>query len=338
MNQQFLLAARPEGMVRESDFKRVSTPLPFTGAGECLIEVHYMGLEPAMRGWMENRADYIAPLAIGDVMRGFGAGSVSVSNNPLYPVGTRVTGSFGWQQFYLHRADAAPLQRIPDGISLRAAIGVFGVTGMTAWFGLERIGKPREGDVFVVSSAAGATGSVAGQLAKIQGCRVVGITSSTEKCQWLTATLGFDAAVNYREPNWQQQLSEACPDGIDIYFDNAGGELLNTALGLIRDAARVVLCGGISRYNATGPLDGPANYFNLIFRRARMEGFIVLDHADQFPAAIDAMQPLVAAGQLRHADTVSQGFDALPGALVALFQGANQGKQLVCISAPDDPD
>ncbi|MDE0841229.1 MAG: NADP-dependent oxidoreductase [Porticoccaceae bacterium] len=333
MNKQFLLAARPEGMVRESDFMLVETPIQTPEAGDILVEVQYMGLEPAMRGWMENRADYIAPLALGDVMRGFGAGRVSLSNNADYPVGSLVTGSFGWQQYYLHKADATALQRVPEGVSLRAAIGIFGITGMTAWFGLERIGKPTDGDIFVVSSAAGATGSVAGQLAKIRGCRVVGITSSATKCEWLTDTLGFDAAVNYRDPDWQQQLAHACPDGIDIYFDNAGGEILNTALGLIRNAARVVLCGGISRYNASSPLSGPANYFNLIFRRASMQGFIVLDHTTEFSAAIEAMQPLVASGKLQHADTLNQGFEALPSALIALFQGANQGKQLVAVSA-----
>ncbi len=334
MNRQFLLAARPVGMVKRSHFKLVETPISATEEGSCLVKVQYMGLEPAMRGWMENRADYIAPLQLGDVMRGFGAGEVIESKSTKFPVGTRVTGSFGWQEYFLHEPDNEPLETIPDGVSLDEALGVFGVTGMTAWFGLNEIGRPKPGDVLVVSSAGGATGSIAGQLALTAGCRVVGITSTKEKCQWLHDSLGFDAVVNYTDDDWPQKLQIACPDGIDIYFDNAGGFILDTALGQIRDGARVVLCGGISRYNLSTTPAGPGNYFNLIFRRAKMEGFIVLDYAKEFSSAISSMKPLLDSGQLKNKTTITDGFEALPDALISLFQGSNIGKQLVRISAP----
>ena len=333
MNKQFLLAARPKGMVHPSDFNLVQVPVSLLSQGEALIQVQYMGLEPAMRGWMENRADYIAPLELGDVMRGFGAGKVIDSKSPLYPVGMRVAGSFGWQEYFVQKESSAPLQIVPDEVSLEEALGVFGVTGMTAWFGMNKIAHAQTGDVFVVSSAAGATGSVAGQLARIYGCKVVGITSTDEKCQWLTKTLGFDAAINYQDDDWPAQLKQACPEGIDIYFDNAGGEILNTALSQIRDAARIVLCGGISRYNAIETPSGPGNYFNLIFRRARMEGFIVLDYLSEFTSAIEAMTPYLASGQLKNQATISHGFETLPDALIALFTSSNLGKQLVCIDA-----
>ena len=334
MNRQFLLAARPVGMVKRSDFKLVETPISANEEDSCLVKVQYMGLEPAMRGWMENRADYIAPLQLGDVMRGFGAGEVIESKSANFPVGTRVTGSFGWQEYFLHQSGTDPLETIPDGVSLDEALGVFGVTGMTAWFGLNEIGRPKPGDVLVVSSAGGATGSIAGQLALAAGCRVVGITSTEEKCQWLRDSLGFDAVINYTDDGWPQKLQCACPDGIDIYFDNAGGAILDTALGQIRDGARVVLCGGISRYNLSTPPTGPGNYFNLIFRRAKMEGFIVLDHAKEFNSAISSMRPLLDSGQLKNKTTITDGFEALPDALISIFQGSNIGKQLVRISAP----
>ena len=334
MNRQFLLAARPHGMVKRSDFKLVKKPTNAIEDDSCLVKVQCMGLEPAMRGWMENRADYIAPLELGDVMRGFGAGEVIESKSTNFPVGTRVTGSFGWQEYFLHRSDDAPLQIIPDGVSLDEALGVFGLTGMTAWFGVNEIGKPKSGDVFVVSSAAGATGSIAGQLARTMGCRVVGITSTDEKCQWLTDSIGFNAAINYTHQDWPQRLKKACSGGIDVYFDNAGGDVLNVALDQISDGARIVLCGGISRYNSTTAQTGPENYFNLIFRRAKMEGFIVLDYASKFNSAISSMKPLIASGQLKHKATITDGFEALPDALISIFEGTNIGKQIVCISPP----
>ena len=286
-NRQFLLAARPSGMVKPSDFRFQTVPAPEPGPGEALIKVDYLSLDPSMRGQMENRADYVAPLAIGDVMRAGGVGHVIQSDIPDLPEGSLVGGTFGMQEYVVTDGKKkVPVRRYPDGTDPKAALGVFGLTGMTAYFGMLELGQPKAGETVVVSGAAGATGSVAGQLA-------------------------------------------LCPNGIDVYFDNVGGEILDLCLARIAMNARIVICGGISRYNATGPIPGPKNYFNLVFRRARMEGFIVLDYEDRFPAAIAEMRAWADQGLLSQEATVIEGFEKLPEALVGLFQGINTGKLMV---------
>jgi NADPH-dependent curcumin reductase CurA len=282
-----------------------------------------------MRGQMENRADYVAPLAIGDVMRAGGIGVVEASNHPEFPVGTTVTGTIGMQTYCVSDGVNPPLRALPSGVDPVAALGVLGGTGMTAYFGLLDLGRPRAGDTVVVSGAAGATGSIAGQIARIHGCRVIGIAGGHEKCAWLTDELHFDGAIDYKHETVGARLDALCPKGIDIYFDNVGGEILDLCLARIATGARVVICGGISRYNATGPLAGPKNYFNLVFRRARMEGFIVLDYARRFPEAAREMQAWIAAGRLVHKATVVKGFERLPKALIDLFEGRNVGKMMV---------
>jgi NADPH-dependent curcumin reductase CurA len=327
-NRQFLLAARPSGMVKTTDFEYRELPVPALADGEFLIETELLSLDPSMRGQMENRADYVAPLELGDVMRAGGVGAVIESQNPDYPVGTRVQGTLGMQTYLVGNAQT-PLRQVAEGVAAEDALGVLGGTGMTAYFGLLELGEPKAGDVVVISGAAGATGSVAGQIARLKGCTVIGMAGSASKCRWLTDDLGFDAAINYKTQDVGAELDRLCPKGINIYFDNVGGEILDLCLARIATNARVVICGGISRYNATGPIPGPKNYFNLVFRRARMEGFIVLDYADRFPAASEEMRGWIAAGQLKQQATVVDGFEKLPETLIGLFEGINTGKLMV---------
>ena len=329
VNRQFLLAARPIGMVKESDFQYREVPVPEPGEGQVLIRTDYLSLDPSMRGQMENRADYVAPLQIGDVMRAGGVGHIVRSRNPAFAEGAMVSGSLGMQDYVLSNGRDVPFRLVDGGLEPTLVLGVLGGTGMTAYFGLLELGQPEPGDVVVVSGAAGATGSIAGQIAKLKGCHVIGIAGSDDKCNWLTGELGFDAAINYRTDDVGAALDRLCPNGIDIYFDNVGGEILDLCLARIANNARVVLCGGISRYNATGPVPGPRNYFNLVFRRARMEGFIVLDYAARFPEAIAEMRKWIEAGQLQQQVTVVDGFRQLPGALIKLFEGYNTGKMMV---------
>ena len=329
LNRQFLLAARPQGMVKESDFEYRETPIPQIGSGEMLVRTNYISLDPSMRGQMENRADYVAPLAVGDVMRAGGTGIVVKSNHPDFPAGAPVYGTFGMQDYVVSDGASPPLRRYDATLTPQEALGVLGTTGMTAYFGLLNLGEPKAGDTVVISGAAGATGSIAGQIAKLKGCTVIGMAGSNDKCQWLVDDLGFDAAINYKTQDVGRSLDALCPTGINLYFDNVGGEILDLCLERIAMNARVIICGGISRYNATAPVPGPKNYFNLVFRRARMEGFIVLDYINQFPAAIAEMKRWMEAGQLKQSTTVIDGFEQLPRALIQLFEGVNIGKMMV---------
>jgi NADPH-dependent curcumin reductase CurA len=332
MNRQILLKARPEGDIKYSDFEMVEQEMPVPGEGEVLIKTRYLAVEPAMRGWMENRADYVAPLELGDLMRGYGCGEVVESNHTDYPVGTLVSGGFGWQEHLATNGKGVGLQKIPADVDLPAAMGVLGVTGLTAYFGFNEIGQPREGDTVLVSGAAGATGSIVVQLAKLAGCKVIGIAGTEDKCKWLMEELGADGVINYKEQDVAEEVAAQCKEGINIYYDNVGGEILDIALNNLARNARVVLCGGISRYNLTGSIPGPKNYFNLVFRSARMEGFILGDFAPRFGEAITALGALLASGQLKHHETILDGFEKMPDALMNLFSGANIGKQLVKVS------
>lgn len=329
VNRQFLLAARPSGMVKETDFEYREAPVPEIEENQMLVKTSYISLDPSMRGQMENRADYVAPLQIGDVMRANAVGTIVASRHPDYAEGTQVTGTFGMQDYAVSEGRGDRFRVFPPEVDPSEALGMLGGTGMTAYFGLLELGEPRPGHTVVVSGAAGATGSVAGQIARIQGCRVVGIAGGPEKCAWLTDELGFDAAIDYQDEDVGKALSRHCPEGIDIYFDNVGGDILDLCLARLAMNARVVICGGISRYNATGPLPGPKNYFNLVFRRARMEGFIVLDYLDRFPEATEQMRQWSAEGKLQQRVTVIDGFRELPRALIQLFEGYNIGKLMV---------
>ncbi|MFT4615140.1 MAG: NADPH-dependent curcumin reductase CurA [Bacteroidia bacterium] len=330
-NQQIVLAARPKGELKETDFKQVDVPMPSIGEGEVLVQSRFLAVEPAMKGWMEARVDYTAPIELGGVMRGWGNGIIAESNNPDFLVGTPVSGMLGWQRYVASNGKNIPLQPLPDGVSPPVALNVLGITGLTAWFGMNDIGKPKAGQTVLVSGAAGATGSVAGQLARIAGARVVGIAGGKEKCDWLVAELGFDAAIDYKNEALATRIKELCPQGIDVYYDNVGGEMLDIALANLADYARVVLCGGISRYNKTGKIPGPVNYFNLVYRKARMEGFIVGQFAPRFGEALQSLTGHLKSGELRGRETILVGFDQLPRALMNLFTGDNIGKQMVAV-------
>lgn len=335
VNRQFLIAARPSGMVKESDFEYREAPIPEPGDGEVLVRTLLVSVDPAMRGHMLNRANYAGALQIGDVMRARAVGQVAASNHPDFAVGDKVSGELGFQEYLLAGGDPMPITKLPEGADLEAASSVLGIPGLSAYYGMLAIGEPKEGDEVLVSGAAGAVGTIAGQLAKIHGARVVGIAGSDEKCRMITAELGFDAAINYRTENVTARVRELFPKGIDIFFDNVAGEALEAALENIRLNARVVLCGGISHYNDDGPVYGPKNYFNLVMQRAKMEGFIVGDRAADFPAWRAAMAGWMAEGRLKYKLDIVEGFENLPKALIGLFTGENTGKRVVRIADPD---
>jgi NADPH-dependent curcumin reductase CurA len=327
MNRRIVLAARPAGMVDDRTTRLEETPVPEPGPGQALVRVTHLSIDPTIRGWMRDRETYVPPIAIGEVIRSAALGEVVESNVESLKPGDVVFGVFGWQDYALVDNSA---QVVPPGIAPETALGVLGVTGLTAYFGLVDVGNVKEGDVVVVSGAAGATGSVAGQVAKILGAKtVVGIAGSPEKCAWLLGTAGFDHAINYRTENIAARLREACPDGIDLYWDNVGGPILNTCLAQLAMRGRVVLCGAISQYNDAEPPPGPANYLNLLVKRGRMEGFIILDYFDRFPEGQAQLFEWVATGRIHTAEQIVDGLEHAPDALNMLFTGANLGKVIV---------
>ena len=326
--RQWLLNGHPRGRAIEpGDFKLVHTELADPGEGEVLLKTHYLGFDPAQKGWMENIADYVAPMAIGDVMRGSGISEVVASNHPKFAVGDMVVGSTGWAEYVL--SDGKDLTRIETELSPTSMLSILGTTGVTAWCGLFKVGKPVSGDTVLVSGAAGATGSIVGQLAKIAGCRVVGIAGGADKCRWLVEEAGYDAAIDYKAGSVRAQIKEHCPRGVDVIFDNVGGSILNDMLGEIATGARVVICGGISRYETGSLPAGPQNYFNLVFRRGSMAGFIVLDWASEFPAIRKRLEGFVKDGRLTWQEDIQHGFENAPDTLQRLFSGQNKGKQLL---------
>jgi NADPH-dependent curcumin reductase CurA len=329
--RQWQLADHPRGRgLKDSDWTLQTVTLPEPKPGEMLLKLHWLGFDPAQKGWMENIADYVAPMAIGDVMRGSGIAEVITSNGGKYPQGTLLSGLTGWTEYLV--SDGTGLVKVDTSISPTTALSVLGTTGMTAYCGLFKLGKPIAGDTVVVSGAAGATGSIVGQLAKIAGCHVVGIAGGKDKCDWLVQELGFDAAVDYKSESVRARLKELCPNGINVIFDNVGGKILNDMLALIATAARVVICGGISRYETGSLPAGPENYFNLVFRRATMQGFIVLDYAAEFPEIRQRMAGMIKSGKLQYREDVQEGFENAPKTLMRLFSGANFGKQLLKLS------
>jgi NADPH-dependent curcumin reductase CurA len=329
-NRRLVLAERPSGMVDARTVRLEEGDVPEPGGAGALVRVRYLSIDPTIRTWMNDAPGYLPAIGIGDVVRGGGIGEVVRTTCHRYQVGDLVFGMTGWQDYVVIDEGAGAMQVIPAGIDPLVALSVFGVTGMTAYFGLIDVGRVAEGDTVVVSGAAGATGSVVGQLAKIKGAaRVVGIAGTDEKCAWLVDDLGFDAAVNYRTQNVAAGLREQCPGGIDLYFDNVGGEILDICLGQLALKGRVVLCGAISTYNDTGQPKGPGNYRNLIVRRGRMEGFLILDYLDRFPEAQMAMIGWVAEGRIKHSEHLVEGLAQAPDALNLLFTGGNTGKVIV---------
>lgn len=329
-NRRLVLAQRPSGMVDSSTTRLETAPVPEPGPGEALARVRYLSIDPTIRTWMDDRPGYLPPIGIGEVVRGGGVAEVVESNSSRYAPGDLVFGMTGWQDFVVAGEGAGAMQVIPSGIDPGAALNVFGVNGMTAYYGLLDVGNMNPGDTVVVSGAAGATGSLVGQIARIKGAgRVVGIAGTAEKCAWLTDSLGFDAAINYKDDDVPKALRRECPTGIDLYFDNVGGVILDACLAQLAMRGRVVLCGAISQYNATEPPPGPRNIASLIIRRGRMEGFIILDYVERFPAAQLDLGAWLADGSLKHAEHVVRGLENAPDALNLLFTGGNTGKVVV---------
>lgn len=328
-NRQILLRQRPVGPVADECFEVVETQTPTLADGEVLVRVDYLSIDPTIRGWMSHDT-YLPAIAIGAPIRSAGAGVVVESRNDDYPVGATVMGLTGWQDYCVMSGETLG-QILPDGIDVTDAMSLYGGTGVTAYIGLTEIGRPTSGETVLVSGAAGATGSVAGQIAKILGCRVIGIAGTADKCSWLVDELGFDGAINYRDEDVSARIGALCPDGIDVFYDNVGGPILEAALDHLALNARIVLCGAISTYNDAEPTPGPSNLFNLISKRARMEGFIVLDHLDRFPEVAMQLAVWGAEGLIQHRVQRVDGLRQAPEALRMLFSGANNGKLIVKI-------
>jgi hypothetical protein len=327
-NRQIRLRERPDGRVDERTFETVDEAVPEPGAGQALVQNLYLSIDPTNRAWIGAEPTYLPPVAIGEVMRSVGLGRVVASNSGDYPEGALVTGLVGWQQYTLAGGDGIPLTVVPElELPIECMLGALGVTGITAWFGIEEIGRPQEGETVVVSAAAGAVGSVAGQLAKLRGARVVGIAGGADKCAWLTGDLGFDAAIDRHDPAWREQLRQACPDGVDVDFENVGGEIMDAVFAMLNLNARVALCGLISEYNDE-PQPGP-NLRRVLMNRVLIKGFIVLDWFDRFPEAITKLGALVAEGKVQDRHTVVEGLDRAPQAVNMLFDGGNVGKLIV---------
>ncbi len=330
-NRQFKLIARPKGMVQRGDFEFVTAPAAEPGPGEALVRVLYLSLDPAMRGWMNAGKSYIAPVGIGDVMRAGGVGRVVASQDPSLAPGDIVVGMTGVQDYAVVRAREM-VKADPRLAPLPRFLGALGMPGLTAYFGLLDIGQPKAGETVVVSAAAGAVGAVTGQIARIKGCRVVGIAGGPEKCRYVADDLGFDAAIDYKSEDVRAALARHCPRGIDIYFDNVGGEILDIAMSLLTRHARVIVCGAISQYNHPEAIQGPRNYLSLLVNHARMEGFVVFDYAARYPEGMQALAGWAATGKLQAREDVVDGLETFPETLQKLFRGENFGKLVIRVA------
>jgi len=338
LNRQWRLARRPVGMAKESDFEWREEQPSAPGPGQMLVRNHYLSLDPIDRAWMWQEDTYLPPQRLGSVVRGLTVGIVEKSRNTAFPESTAVTGALGWQDYAVTDGASDLVMRLPgdSDISSVMHLGLLGHIGITAYFGLLDIGKPKGGETLVVSSAAGAVGSLVGQIGKLYGCRVVGIAGTNEKCRWLTGELGFDAAINYKAEPVFKRLRTHCPRGIDVYFDNVGGATLEDVLNLLNIGARVVVCGMMSLYNDVGGSltfpAGPNNLLNLMQKRARMEGFVCLDYLDRAGEAMDALVGWHKAGKIRYQLNVIEGLRNAPMAMNRMFDGSNRGKLAVKIS------
>jgi hypothetical protein len=332
-NHQFKLAARPVGNVKRSDFTYTDEPVRDPADGEIVVKILYVSLDPAMRGWMnESKASYMPPVAIGEVMRAIAVGRVVASKNPQFAVGDHVNGLLGVQEYAYSNGQG--LSKVdPKLAPLPLYLGTLGMPGLTAYFGLLDVGQPKAGETVVVSGAAGAVGSVVGQIAKIKGARVVGIAGGADKCRYLVEQLGFDAAIDYKSDDVAAALKTHCPNGVDVYFDNVGGDILDAVLMRLARGARIVICGAISQYNATTPVKGPTNYLQLLVNRATMKGIMV---ADYYPRAMEAIMEMggwIAAGKLKSREDINEGLENFPETFAKLFSGENNGKLVLKVAA-----
>ncbi|MEM6580159.1 MAG: NADP-dependent oxidoreductase [Pseudomonadota bacterium] len=331
-NKQWLLKDRPVGMVGPEHFELVTAPLPEPdlAAGEVLIKTLMLGFDPAMRGWVMDERSYLPPVELGAPMRATGVGQVVASDNPAFPEGTLVQGLLNWQEYSLGGfSDPIPLRALPEGVTENMALSIFGATSLTAYFGLLDVGQPVSGDTVLVSGAAGATGSIVAQIARLKGARVVGIAGGEDKCSWLLDECKVDAVIDYKREDLLARIGELCPEGVNLFFDNVGGETLEAAITHMADFGRIVLCGAISGYNDTAPAPGPSNLMILVTRRIRMQGFLVLDYLARAEEAYADLTQWVSAGELVWRDDIQEGFENIPATLQRLFDGRNMGKQLL---------
>jgi NADPH-dependent curcumin reductase CurA len=334
-NQQFRLAARPVGLPKDSDWQLANEPVAAIEAGAVVVKVLYLSLDPAMRGWMNEGRSYIRPVALGEVMRAGGVGVVVESKSPRFAVGDHVMGLLGVQRYWAGDAGdkAAGLVRIDPALApLPTWLNTLGMPGMTGYFGLIEVGQPKAGETVVVSAAAGAVGMTVGQVARHLGCRAVGIAGGPDKCKFVVEELGFDACIDYKAGPVAAGLKQHCPQGVDVYFDNVGGDILDAVLARINMKARIVICGAISQYNATGPVKGPANYMSLLVNRARMEGMLVMDFAPRFPEGVATIARWIGEGSFKSREHVVEGFENFPDALLMLFEGKNFGKLVLKVA------
>ena len=333
-NRKFTLAARPVGMPKTSDFKLVEEPVKAAGDGEIVVRALFISVDPYMRGRMNDAKSYAAPVAIGGTMGGGVVGQVIESKNPKFKPGDIVQGEFGWQEYAV--SDGKGIRKIDPSIApISTAIGVLGMPGLTAYFGLLEIGQPKAGETVVISGAAGAVGMVVGQIAKIKGCRVVGIAGSDDKVRYLIDDLGFDGAFNYKTTkNYVEKLKELCPNGIDVYFDNVGGEITDAVVPLLNVKGRMSICGQISQYNLEKPETGPRWLWAMIVKQARVEGFLVFQFFDKFAPAAAEMAGWIKEGKLKYREDIVEGFENLPQAFIGMLEGDNTGKRLVKVSEP----
>ena len=335
-NRQFRLAARPAGLPKRSDWQLTSEPVAQPADGQLLIKVLQISLDPAMRGWMNEGRSYIPPVGIGEVMRAGGVGKVVASQNPKFAVGEHLSGGFAVQEYCLvDGKDAARfgLSRIDLRLgTLPQWLNALGMPGMTGYFGLLDVGQPKPGETVVVSGAAGAVGQTVGQVAKIRGCRAVGIAGGKAKCDFVVNELHYDACIDYKAGNVKDGLKEHCPKGVDVYFDNVGGEILDTVLTRISRGARIVICGAISQYNNTTPIKGPSNYMSLLVNRARMQGMVVFDYADRYALAVKDIAQWMREGKFVSREDVVPGLENFPETLNKLFSGENFGKLVLKVA------
>ncbi|AZT95158.1 NADP-dependent oxidoreductase [Brevibacterium aurantiacum] len=330
-NRRCVLTKRPQGGSVASCFEMQEEQLSPLGRGEARVRVEWLSIDPTQRGWLNPGPNYRAPVGLGEVMRGAGVGTVVETDNETLPVGAKVYGELGWQTFAAASASGLfGVNIVPEGIEPRHMLSVFGTNGLTAYFGMTEIGRPSSADTVLVSAAAGATGSIAAQISSSLGCRTIGIAGGQEKCEWVRESAGLDACIDYKSDNVAQALNSLAPGGIDVYFDNVGGELLEAAVDNLADHGRIVLCGAVATgYDGGLPATGLRNYMQLGLRRARMEGFVFFDYIERFPDALAHLSGMFGRGELKVAETIAEGVDAAPGALDGLFTGANLGKQLV---------
>ena len=332
-NKQIVLTARPVGFPKDSDFKLIESPIPNAGDGQILVQSIFVSVDPYMRGRMNDVKSYAAPVAIGGVMGGGAVGKVIQSNNTSFKEGDIVEGMFGWQEYAVSNGQG--VRKIDPSLApISTALGILGMPGLTAYFGLLEIGKPRPGETVVVSGAAGAVGSVVGQIAKIKDCRAVGIAGADDKVAYLTGELGFDAALNYKTvDDYYAKLKELCPNGIDVYFDNVGGAITDAVFRLINTKARISICGQISQYNLEKVEFAPRSILtSLLVKQARAEGFLVFQFADRYPEALGQMAQWLNEGKLKYAEDIEEGIENTPRAFMAMLKGRNTGKQLVKVA------